>query len=168
MGKLKTVKKNKEEKKEGKLLRQVSAAARGMETKTIRRNLQCNLTQDELLSKGAELSQTMVDIAQLNERKAVQAREMSEEIKKKTGVANNLVRIVNSGMEMRMVECEKMMNYAEGHVLVRRLDNGEVLEERPMTEDERQLPLLVEEEEEVDETDNEDVITEVMERTEES
>jgi hypothetical protein len=54
---------------------------------------------------------------------------------------NDLAGKVDSGVEMREVECEWRKNHSEATMELTRLDNLQVVECRLMDEDERQMDL---------------------------
>jgi hypothetical protein len=58
-----------------------------------------------------------------------------------TGVINQLHRVVNTGKEPRMVECEWTFNFIKLEKSLVRQDTGEVISTEPLTDSERQLAI---------------------------
>lgn len=56
---------------------------------------------------------------------------------------NRLSVLLNNGYELRDVECEVISDFKSGQISVVRLDTGEEVEVRPMTEEERQRDLPI-------------------------
>jgi hypothetical protein len=54
----------------------------------------------------------------------------------------SLAEKVRSGYEHRNVDCLKSLDYRLGTVTITRLDTGEVMRERPMDAEERQMSLM--------------------------
>jgi hypothetical protein len=104
-------------------------------------NLPVKLTDTELLSVGrdqaAALSRRGKFEAELNTYKSQVKADMGREdemIKKCTGM-------IESGLEWRDVECVEQHDYTRNVVSILRLDTGEVVRERVMSEGERQMEI---------------------------
>ena len=48
---------------------------------------------------------------------------------------------IAAGSEMRDVKCQEVKNWTEGTVTMTRTDTGELIESRPMREDEKQMEI---------------------------
>jgi hypothetical protein len=109
------------------------------------RYLKCVLTDDE---KASKREQVMVLMDRWEQIDAERARAV-EGYKSKLGVVkeemNSIRHMVKMGVENRTVQCEEFRDYALGLVWVKRLDTGEIIEERAMTAEERQPKLPIHE-----------------------
>jgi len=118
------------------------------EHKTLRRKvtkaLPCQLTEAEILKYGRDMAHAM------SERDRVQAefdsvkQEYKARIEEHSANINKLSGRVNSGIETRDVACEEVKDWTDGTVTVARLDTGEIVEARPMREDEKQTEIKLE------------------------
>ena len=106
--------------------------------------LACKLTDDELLRYGGELGSVIQDIAEEEERQASLKQELKARLAgledKRTELATKLVR----REELRDVDVQPERNYAAGRYYEIRMDNGEIIKERSLTAEERQIGLQIE------------------------
>lgn len=104
-------------------------------------HMQCELTAEEL----AERSQEFADL--LAERDRVEAAykaHASAERKRVGGMdvrLRVLMRVVRDKTENRPITCKLRPNYTEGAMDIVRVDNGEVVDTRALTAEERQLEV---------------------------
>lgn len=106
-------------------------------------SLACKLTQDELLSYGREISEKSIKRAELEAKKAAEAKLIKESIDGLNSDVRNLAHIVRAGEEFRNVETEVHYDYTAKLVSVYRLDTGELVRDRVMTPDELQLEMEI-------------------------
>jgi hypothetical protein len=105
------------------------------------RPLEVMLTEEELEAVGKLLSSSQIRLRELEaEKKRVMATWKSD-IDKIRGQVDELSVKHHSGRMTRMVECEIQRDERQLAIRVVRLDTGEVIEERAMTPDERQVGL---------------------------
>lgn len=104
--------------------------------------LPARLTDDELLKYGKALAQTESEIAAENERQDGIKAGLKIALADIQGRRAMLAGVVSSGEEMRDVDCEDHFVGATCKVIRFRLDTGEQILERPMTEEERQRSFL--------------------------
>jgi uncharacterized FlaG/YvyC family protein len=71
-----------------------------------------------------------------------QKQEYKARIEEKTATIAKLSGRVNSGLESREVVCIEVKDWSDATVTICRQDTGEVIEERPMREDEKQMELV--------------------------
>lgn len=105
------------------------------------RNLPCKLTEAEFLDRSRELASTTEDITTETARQTAQKAQMKEDLAALAARQSRLARAVARGEEYRDVEIS--IEPDENALLVRtwRTDTQELLETRPMREDERQRVL---------------------------
>jgi len=103
--------------------------------------LPCKLTKDEKAQAAKELAEKIDQLEALEEtRKAT----MSEFKSKKENLQAQVLalgRQVREGTKLQSVECQLQLNYSKQRVRLIRLDTNEVIEERPMTDEEKQMNL---------------------------
>jgi uncharacterized protein (UPF0335 family) len=113
-----------------------------MKTKTVTRQLYVQLTDSELTEKGEELATITRRIRELEDEKKSIVKTMGEAIKEQQGTANYVADVIKSGAQLRPVKCAVAASGVEpGKAVVTRLDTHEVVEVRPMTDEERQEEL---------------------------
>lgn len=106
-----------------------------------RRELLVGLTREQVEDRASELSMLIasydIEDAQAKERAKhdkMKLRDMNTDLRR-------LGNVVRDKCEKKLVPCERRMNFTQGRVTDVRLDTGDVLEERDMTDDERQKGL---------------------------
>lgn len=105
-------------------------------------NLPCKLTEEEELLKGQEMAAALVEVRKLEEKKAAEASNMKAQIDAAKLTLATLGGIVRTRTEFRNVECEETRDERQMLIIRTRLDTGEIIDSRPMTEDERQPKLF--------------------------
>jgi hypothetical protein len=107
--------------------------------------LPCDFTGEELEQKGQDMSATMLEYDDVEERKKVSAKEFSEQMKELRGRMRSLSKQIRRKGEERAVECGvQMHNPTVGFKTIVRLDTGEIVKTEPMTDEERQDNLFEE------------------------
>lgn len=103
--------------------------------------LKCDLQDTELLQFGEDLANAQSEIHELN----TQLDGIKKEYKSKTSAleaeVDKLGNLLRQKYQMREVECEVTCDYDEGIVIVKRMDTGEEVKRRPMTDSELQREL---------------------------
>jgi hypothetical protein len=112
-------------------------------TKTTKekRSLRCELTQTELLAAGETLADLLDSLrCTTAERENVvkQYKAKESELEAKIETQQLLVR---NKSEIRMVDCLNVLDYTDVKCIVTRLDTGEVIVDRKLTEDEKQCTI---------------------------
>jgi hypothetical protein len=108
-------------------------------------SLHCEFTPEELQAKAQELAQATIELHDEEEEKATVSKEYRERIKELRARQNAIAKTVKVRGEMRLVECIVRMNQPEMlQKTTIRLDTGEVVKTKPMTEEERQQELFEE------------------------
>lgn len=112
-------------------------------TKTTKekRSLRCQLTQDELLAAGEKLAD-MLDALRCttSERENVTKQYKAKEAELEAQIETQQL-LVRNKSEIRTVDCENILDYTDVKCIVKRLDTGEVIVDRKLTEDEKQSTM---------------------------
>ncbi len=103
--------------------------------------LPCNLTEKELLEKGSELAKIIRQMEEEKAAAAASAASSRETLKELEGELRRVARIVREAREDRDVEVITRRDLSSLTVISYRADTMETLRERPMTLEERQIPL---------------------------
>lgn len=106
--------------------------------------LPCALTEDELRSYGDELAGVVQDIAAQADREKEVKAELKARTTELTARQSMLAMKVSRRQESREVACVVHVDYEAGLRTVTRTDTGEVVQTRPLRDDERQPALPVE------------------------
>lgn len=115
-----------------------------MRKKTSKDFLKCILTQDERNTLGDDLAQQYIDIQQLEEQKKSATSNFKAKIDAATADASQKARVLKDGYEMRDVEVETRYDASIGLAIIVRKDTGEIIKQRPLTQEERQQELELE------------------------
>jgi hypothetical protein len=110
-------------------------------TKTIERKLPVSLTAKEQEQRGRDLAELTRSLRELIEEKKDAAREYGERIKNLNTKLEGLESAVLTGVENRLVACEKIVDHYLGQVTIKRLDTGAVVEQRAPTKEELQTEI---------------------------
>jgi len=103
------------------------------------RDLSCSLSTKERAEAANKLADVLDDIARLEDDKKTMAADLNAQIKRLTAEVRQLTRQVKEGTATRSVLCELKLNWTKLTATTVRTDTGEVVDERGMTEDEKQL-----------------------------
>jgi len=105
--------------------------------------LEVRLSDDEIKSASKSLAEAVQRKAEIKDQLATfKAQKKGETTMCDADINKNTI-LVGSGKEMRMVECDVTLDFDSGKRSVVRTDNGVIVEERPLTSDEKQLELNV-------------------------
>lgn len=103
--------------------------------------VKCILTSDEKAEAAMELANTHQAMESLAiEKKAAMTafKQRKEKLEEQIHVTSLMVK---EGIEMRSVECELQLNHSKQRAILIRLDTQEIVKEREMTSDEKQMKL---------------------------
>lgn len=122
------------------------AAEEKTKTTHERNLLKCQLSQEELLQYGDELATALDNLRNLQEEKESVVKEFKarEAAFEATIGAKQL--LVRNKYEHRQVDCHLVLNYTKQTATLIRLDTGDIIKERAMTQDEKQMELGFDEE----------------------
>lgn len=117
------------------------AAADKMITRMVTKALPCNLTEPEVLQYGRDIARAHSDKDRIeNEFDSVKA-DYKGKISEQDSIIAKLSPRVHSGIETRDVECTEVKNRTKATVQIKRNDTNDVIESRPMREDEKQMQI---------------------------
>jgi hypothetical protein len=121
-------------------------------TKTTKetRLLQVPLTQEEQLVAGKKLAEAVRTLVNVQAQAKSAASQFKAKIDEQQAKINGLQCLISDGYELRNIQCLNVMDYTDVIVRVTRNDTGEIVEERKLTEDEKQSSLPFDGEEEQD------------------
>jgi len=105
------------------------------------RELAIMLTPDEIRERGEDLAKRSIEKGGLEDNIASLKADYKQRIEALDLAAGKLVREISERRQWRQVACTRMMDYANGRVVVVRDDTGEEIENRPMDSMERQREL---------------------------
>lgn len=109
--------------------------------KKFNQQLPCKLTDKEILDAADKMAEAERQLTETEESlKTVKAQFKAQTEQAQAEVAR-YANLIRSKTEFRMIECEKFMNYEAGVITETRLDTGEKLGEREMTEAEKQVQM---------------------------
>ena len=120
--------------------------ARGVKRKKVQRSLRCELSYEEQRVKGLEMAEAVSLAREAEEDKTTKMKACKDLIESHLGHASALAQVLRQGYEVRPIECEQVMDYTVGKVIIQRSDTMETIDERAMTEEERQVSFFEEEE----------------------
>jgi len=104
--------------------------------------LKCILTEREMRESGIALARANSAIVELENKK----KKFNDQIKAETSVVeadiSKLSMVLQNGYEYRDVECEVDRDYEVKKIFTTRLDTGEIIKSRDMTQEELQVQLF--------------------------
>ncbi len=102
------------------------------------------LTDAEVLKYGRDAARAVADRTRIEAEFDSVKADYKSKIGEQTAIIGKLSPRIHSGIETRDVECEEVRNWTKGTATVTRMDTGEVVESRPMREDEKQMEVTFE------------------------
>jgi hypothetical protein len=110
--------------------------------------LKVTFSGEEKVEMGSELARLIREKAEIEE----QLKSVSADLKSQSvalgGKINSFAEKIRSGYEMANVSCTVKKDYKKGIVKTFRNDTGELVKERPMTDEEKQIKMELKEKEE--------------------
>ena len=107
----------------------------------IKEYLKCQLTEKEKTELSAQIAKAISDRASAEAKLKEVSASIKAQIAQLDAEISEKALQINNGYEYRNVECRMDKDYRLGTVTITRLDTGEVIRERPMTAEERQMEL---------------------------
>ena len=107
----------------------------------IKEYLKCHLTEKEKTELSAKIAKAISDRASAEAKLKEVSTSIKAQIAQLDAEISEKALQINNGYEYRNVECRMDKDYRLGSVTITRLDTGEVIRERPMTAEERQMEL---------------------------
>lgn len=115
----------------------------GIVSKDVTKPLSVPLTDEEILKYGRDCARAQSDRDRIiSEAKSV-AKDYAAQVSEQDAIIAKLSPRINSGKETRDVVCYQVLNWNTGRVIVSRSDTGEVIEDRPMREEEKQREMAI-------------------------
>lgn len=113
--------------------------------RTVFMDVNHKLTPPELIGVSQTLAHSIREKEDLESKLAVIKAEYKGKVSAVEEQIKNHSQTIMTGSEQRNVECELVMHWGRNTVSYRRLDNDEIVKERAMTAEERQMELDFEE-----------------------
>lgn len=111
--------------------------------RNITKSLPVKLTDEEVLKYGRDVARAVADKGRIEIELDSVKVDYKGKISEQEGIIGKLSPRIHSGIETREVKCEEIKDYVKGTVTVTRLDTFDIIEDRPMREDEKQIQLQV-------------------------
>jgi len=105
------------------------------------RELPVPLTEEELAAYRDVLAEAAIAEQELLDTKAEISKDYNEQIKAERVVIADKASCIKSRSQQRWVECEEHHDFKTFVVSIVRMDSGEIISTRPMSEGERQTPI---------------------------
>jgi hypothetical protein len=112
-------------------------------TKTTKekRSLRCQLTQEELLAAGEKLAELLDNLRGAESARESVVRQYKAKEAELAAQIESQQLLVRNKSEIRTVDCVNVLDYTDVRCIVTRLDTGEIIVNRKLTEDEKQSTL---------------------------
>jgi hypothetical protein len=111
---------------------------------TLTKEIEHHFSLDELRNLGLSLANAIADLEALAQEKADFMADLKGRHKDAQAKVKLLAEKIRTGSEVRLVECRLEKDFLSNAVRTYRTDTNELVEERAMTVEERQLFLLPE------------------------
>jgi hypothetical protein len=99
------------------------------------------LTEAEKVSFGEALARETALLAETEDNLAAMRSDFKAKAEEHRAQINRISRIIQNGYESREVPCQEKRNFEENSVIVFRVDTGEIVETRAMTDADRQMEI---------------------------
>lgn len=116
--------------------------------------LRYHFNEDEKKDLAQGMAQSVIKVRDLEEEKKTITSQFASQINEANAKANSAAQKLESGFEMRMIDCEERWNYKTKTITVIRLDTGEEVRERTMNNRECQKDMWEEKEDKDETTEN--------------
>lgn len=111
-------------------------------SKTITKRLPCQLSDEERLEFADRLAECNERVEEATANRKSLMQQMAAEVKQAESERDRINNIVASKTEYREIDVVVEFDFDKGRVRQVRKDTGEQIQDRPMTEKERQTNLL--------------------------
>lgn len=115
-----------------------------MKIKTFVRTLPHTLTHEERFQAALDLAETINAISNKKSEQDFERQQMKATMTDLEGQREGLASVVASGIRYKETTCETHLDFENGVYYEVRLDTGELLVSRPLSDDERQRELPME------------------------
>ncbi len=106
--------------------------------------LRYHFTEEEKRELARIMAQSVINARDLEEQKKAVVSQYTSQINEAVARSNSAAQKIESGFEMRTIDCEEHYIYGANVVRTIRLDSGEVIKERTMTNAELQQEMFKE------------------------
>ena len=113
-----------------------------MDVQTLFKEVRYKFTQEEMKTIAQEMAEAVSRLDNLEEELQEVRAGFKEKMAKAQKTVKQCAAKIRSGWELRTIECRLEKEFATNTVRIYRQDTGELVEERAMTAEERQLALL--------------------------
>ena len=103
--------------------------------------LACKLTTEDRAAAANQLAEAIQNLESLEIQRKTDTKNFNSLMQQLAGSVHRLSREVANGEAVRSVDCELRLNYTTLAASLVRTDTGEIVETRPMTEDEKQMDM---------------------------
>ncbi len=104
--------------------------------------LRCELTDTEIADTARDLARANSRKASIDQQKKEADAQLKAEIQAQESIIARLSALINSGHEYRNIECRVELDTpTSGRKTIVRLDTGEIVSEKPMTDADRQMVM---------------------------
>lgn len=111
-------------------------------TKPLERFLDVILTDEEIAKRSREMSSLVIDRRRIKAKAKADAENYAAQIKLLDQKIESEATVIEDGKEIRKVECKEVLSADRAFVDLIRLDTGEIVESRPVTDADRQQELF--------------------------
>ena len=112
-----------------------------IETEKTTEYLEYRFSEDELKDIGLEMARATNRASEAEEQKKAAMAGFKDTIEKEQLTARMSARHISNGYEMRNIECKKYLDFTNCTVKVIRTDTGEIVVERKMRDNEKQMSI---------------------------
>ena len=105
------------------------------------RLLKCELTEEEVRVAAQELARNLDELEALDDQLGQVKADFKTQIVSKEAAAKVQRNLVRNKYDYRNTQCSMVLDYTNGTVTVTREDTGEVIKERKMLAEEKQMSM---------------------------
>ena len=109
-----------------------------MSKHSVYKSLPCDLTREEIAAYSEELAKITSQQAEIEAEKKEVLSDFTAKLNKCVADGRVLARKITTRKEDRHIECDLDFDYAKGLVFTVRLDTGTTIDQRKLTDEERQ------------------------------
>jgi hypothetical protein len=103
--------------------------------------LPCKLTTEEIADAAEELASAIQELEGVEIEKKAVAKEYNSQVDNIKKRIHRLMTHVKNGVAYRSVKCDLQFHIKKVLAILVREDTGDIIEERPMTEEEKQMQI---------------------------
>lgn len=110
-------------------------------TRKVTKALPCKLTDAEMFQYGKDVGHAFAERERIKGEFDAVKQDYKGKIEEQSAQIGKLSGRLHSGIETRDVACIEVKNWTHGTFTVTRTDTDEIIESRPMREDEKQMEI---------------------------